>query len=370
MPETKNTTRTFGNIYRLIFKEKQCSRQQIAEQLNLSLPTVTASLNQLIKKNLIHISGYYESSGGRKANMYECVPDARYSVGIDITRNHLSIAIIDLNLNIIGQLRKRCAFIDSDEYYQNMASDLENLLQKHNIEQNKILGVGISLPVIIETDNKTISYATVIEVSPDVYQRISKYISSPYLLFNDANSAGLAESWSHQYDRPSAYLLLSTSVGGAFMFADSPFNGDNNRASEFGHMCIVAHGRKCYCGSNGCLDAYCSSQVLSDYTNGNLEDFFRELDSGNKRFSLIFDEYLNYLAFAVNNLRMCYDCDVIIGGTVGSHMERYIEDLRNKASHLNPFEKNANYIRTCHYKTAASAVGAAIYFINQFLMEL
>ena len=46
------------------------------------------------------------------------------------------------------------------------------------------------------------------------------------------------------------------------------------------------------------------------------------------------DEYLDYLAFAVNNLRMCYDCDVIIGGTVGSHMERYIEDLRNKASQL------------------------------------
>lgn len=370
MLESTNTTRAFGNIYRFIFKEKQCSRQQIAEQLNLSLPTVTATLNQLIDLNLIHIAGLYDSSGGRKANMYECVADARYSIGIDITRNHLSIAIIDLNLNIIGKLRKRCAFIDSDEYYQNMAGDLEELLESHNVPQEKILGVGISLPVIIETDNKTISYATVIDVSSDVYQRISSYMKFPYLLFNDANSAGLAESWSHQYDRPSAYLLLSTSVGGAFMFDDSPFNGDNNRASEFGHMCIVAHGRKCYCGSNGCLDAYCSSQILSDYTNGNLEDFFRELDSGNKRFALIFDEYLDYLAFAVNNLRMCYDCDVIIGGTVGAYMDRYVEDLRNKASLLNPFEKNADYIKNCHYKTAASAVGAAIYFINQFLTEL
>jgi len=370
MLESTHKTRDFGNIYRFIFREKQSSRQQIAEQLNISLPTVTLSLNQLIDMNLIHISGCYKSSGGRKANMYECVPEARYSIGVDITRNHLSIAIIDLKLNIIGKLRKRCSFVDSEEYYRNMNHELEVLLDAHHIERSKILGVGISLPVIIEADYKTISYATVINISPNVYQKIGTHINYPYLLFNDASSAGLAESWTHQYDRPSAYLSLSGSVGGAFMFADKPFNGDNNRASEFGHMCIVPHGRKCYCGSYGCLDTYCCAKVLSDYTNGNLEDFFTELNAGNKGFIRVFDEYLDYLAFAVNNLRMCYDCDIIIGGTVGAHMDNYIDCLRNKASILNPFENNADYIKNCHYKTAASAVGAGIYFINQFVMDL
>ena len=370
MTETTLTTRTSGNIYRFIFKEKQCSRQQISEQLNLSLPTVTTSLNQLIDLNLIHMSGYYKSSGGRKANMYECVSDARYSIGIDITRNHLSIAIIDLQLNIIGKIRKRCTFVDSENYYSSMVDDLNILLKSHHVDENKILGVGISLPVIIETDNRTISYASVINISSNAYQRIKKYMKFPFLFFNDANSAGLAESWNHQSDDPAAYLLLSSSVGGAFMFSNKPYNGNNNRASEFGHICIVPHGRKCYCGKSGCLDAYCSAKALFDYTNGNLEDFFRELNSGNKGFQRVFDEYLDHLAFAVNNLRMCYDCDIIIGGTVGAHMDRYIQELRNRASLLNPFEKKADYIKSCHYKTSASAVGAAIYFINQFLTEL
>lgn len=370
MPDSIHKTRDFGNIYRFIFKEKQCSRQQISEQLNISLPTITLGLNQLKEMNLIHISGSYKSSGGRKANMYECISSARYSIGIDITRNHLAIAIIDLNLNIIGKIRKRYPFIDSSDYYKDMSMDLENLINTHDIDREKILGVGISLPVIIEADNKTISYATVINLSPTVYQHIGNYIKYPYLLFNDASSAGLAENWSHQYDHPSVYLSLSGSVGGAFLVADRVFDGDNNRASEFGHTCIVPHGRKCYCGCYGCVDAYCSAKVLTDFTNGNLENFFEELRNGNKGFTRLFDEYLDYLAITVNNLRMCYDCDIIVGGTVGAHMTDYIDILREKAAALNPFDRNTDYIKCCHYKTAASAVGAAIYFIDDFVNSL
>ena len=370
MQKARHKTRDFGNIYRFIFREKQCSRQQISEQLGISLPTVTQSLNLLKEMNLIHISGTYKSSGGRKANIFECVPNARYAVGIDITRNHLNIALINLKLEIIGNIRIRCPFQDTTSYYENMCTELEKLLDLHSIDKEKLLGVGISLPVIIEPDNKTISYATVINISRNVYQHISTRLQNPFLLFNDASSAGLAESWTHQSDKPSAYLSLSGSVGGAFMNTDTLFAGDNNKASEFGHICIVPHGRQCYCGCHGCVDAYCSAKVLSDFTNGNLEDFFEDLKNGNKGFMNIFDEYLDYLAIAVNNLRMCYDCDVIIGGTVGAHMNDYIDILRAKAIALNPFEKNSDYIKCCHYKTAASAVGAAIYFINEFVNDL
>lgn len=370
MQEITHKTRDFGTIYRFIFKEKQCSRQQISESLGLSLPTVTQSLKLLQEMNLVHIGGTYKSSGGRKANMYECIPDARYAIGIDITRNHLNIAIIDLNSDIIGNIRRRCPFQDTTEYYEHMCTELEDLLAKHSIDKSKLLGAGISLPVIIDPDNKTISYATVINISKNVYQHIQMILPYPFLLFNDASSAGLAESWTHHSERPSAYLSLSGSVGGAFMNPDELFAGDNNKASEFGHICIVPHGRKCYCGRYGCVDAYCSAKVLSDLTNGNLEDFFEELQAGNKGFARIFDEYLDYLAIVVNNLRMCYDCDVVIGGTVGAHMTDYIDLLREKAIALNPFEKNSNFIKCCYYKKAASAVGAAIYFINEFVNDL
>ena len=84
MPEENIKTRDFGNIYRLIYEKKQCSRQQIAEELGISLPTITHNLALLKEQELIYTSGTFNSTGGRKANMFRCVPNARYALGIDI----------------------------------------------------------------------------------------------------------------------------------------------------------------------------------------------------------------------------------------------------------------------------------------------
>ncbi len=370
MEDVKTKTRDFGNIYRFIYKEKQCSRQQISDQLGISLPTVTQGLNLLKEHNLIHLSGTCNSSGGRKANMFSCVPNARYAVGIDITRYHLSMVLINLNLEIIAKKRMRMPFEDTTNYYTVLCEELELFLDSQNLNRDKLLGVGISLPVIIEADHMTISYASVIQVSGNVYQNLKAKLKYPFLFFNDASSAGIAESSFFHTDAPSVYLFLSGSVGGAFLNSGTLFPGVNNRASEFGHMCIVPNGRQCYCGRYGCLDAYCSSKEFTAFTNGVLEQFFAELNAGNKGYKRVFNEYINYLAIAINNLRMCYDCDIILGGTVGAHLKDYIKDIQNKALELNPFEKNGDYIRSCHYTTEAAAVGAAIYYVNEFVQNM
>ena len=370
LSDKKYTTRDFGNIYRMIYQKKQSSRQQIAEQLGISLPTVTQNLKLLNESGLICKGGVFQSTGGRKANSFQFVPDARYALGIDITQNHLSIVLINLNLDLMDSRRMRRAFEDTGSYYQSLAAEVEAFLKERDLDMEKLLGVGISLPAIIEEDQKTISYATVIQISGSIYEHIRTYLPYPFLLFNDASSAGLAESWLLKSSNLIVYLLLSNSVGGSLTIEGKIFKGVNARASEFGHMCIVPHGKRCYCGCYGCLDAYCSAKNLSDFTDGNLEAFFDKLSSGNLGYRRIFDEYMDELAVAVNNLRMCYDCDVILGGTVGSHMAEYIKQFRRKAAALNPFETSGDYIKSCHYRTEASAVGAAAHYIHQFIESL
>lgn len=361
--------KNLGDIYRTIYYEGPCSRQYLASHLGLSLPTVTNNLNQLKTKGLIYNAGSFKSTGGRKANMLSYIPNARFSVGMDITKNHLSIVIINLESKIIASKRMRILFEDKDEYYHFAAEELEHMITKNSIPKDLLLGVGISLPVIVGEDQKSVSYATVIQVSGGIYPRMKKHIPYPFLLFNDANSGGLAEGWISPSSKNEVYLSLSSSVGGATINGRDISIGNNCRASEFGHMTIVPNGRKCYCGQYGCLNAYCSAKLLANMTNGDLKHFFEELE-GNKGFQDFFDEYLNYLAIAVNNLRMCYDCDVILGGNVGAYMTDYIDILREKAVALNPYEQDASYIRACHYKTEAAAAGAALYYVNQFVLSV
>lgn len=158
LSEELGKARNLGDIYRTIFYDRQSSRQNIADKLDLSLPTVANNLKLLNKQGLIYNAGTFKSTGGRKATLLRCVPDARYAVGIDITRNHLSIVIINLDISIIGSHRIRRKFEDNDIYYQYMSEELENLLDQYQITRDKLIGVGISLPVIVNADHKTISY--------------------------------------------------------------------------------------------------------------------------------------------------------------------------------------------------------------------
>lgn len=370
MEEYLNKSKISGDIFRFLYLNKQSSRQEISQSLGISLPTITRSLNTLQKSGFIENAGEFQSTGGRRAVRYQCIPDSRYAIGIDITKNHLSIVLIDLTLNIIDNKRLRIPFHENSEYFSVMKQELESIISRNMPDCSKLLGVGISLPAIIGEDRKTVTYATVIPLSLNIYNFFSDYIHAPFLFFNDASSAGLAESWKGDYTDAVAYLSLSSSIGGAYMNNKMIYAGANNRRGEFGHMTIVPHGKRCYCGRYGCLDAYCTANTLTDFTDGNLKEFFDILKTGNnKGIQNVFEDYTDYLAIAVNNLRMCFDCDVILGGNVGAYMADYIDDFRKKAIQLNPFEKDGSYIRVCHYRTEAAAVGAAIYYIEQFIQN-
>ena len=369
MSENRPKSPIFGDLYRYIYNNQETSRKQIAQDLGLSLPTIANNLQQLIDEDFIYIDGTSESTGGRKPNTYTCNPSAMYAIGLDITRNHLNIVLIDLSENIVDSERIRLAFEDTDEYYSYAAEKIEELLTANSIRREKLLGVGVSVPALLKEDQKTIGYLKVLDTDGQVYEHMAKFMKYPFLLYNDADSAGLAEWWLTTNRNTAVYIALNPSIGGATINGKNIYTGDNNRASEFGHITIIPGGKRCYCGRKGCVDAYVSEYNLSDFTDGNLQQFFDELDS-NAGYQSVFNQYLDHLALAVNTLRVCYDCDVILGGNVGSYLSKYIDILKEKTTRLNPFEENSDYIRVCQFKSFASAVGAALHFVQEFIRNI
>ena len=56
-----------NRIFRLIYNSDKISRQEIADQLGLSLPTVNQNLKMLMEDGLIEYVGNFTSTGGRMA---------------------------------------------------------------------------------------------------------------------------------------------------------------------------------------------------------------------------------------------------------------------------------------------------------------
>ena len=94
-----------SRVAKFILKKEESSKPEIANELGLSMPTVLQIVKELTLSGLIAESGKYESTGGRKASVLSVVPEHRFSIGIDITANHISCVVIDLCGKIIHKTR-------------------------------------------------------------------------------------------------------------------------------------------------------------------------------------------------------------------------------------------------------------------------
>ncbi|WP_185702809.1 ROK family transcriptional regulator [Paenibacillus rhizophilus] len=359
-----------NRIFRLIYKNEKLSMHEIASCLGMSLPTVGQNLKILQSEGLITENGVFESTGGRKAKAISCIKDAKLAVGLDITNNHLSLVLVNLSGEIVKSTRVAKIFENSQDYIKEIGELVSGFIETSNIDKSKVLGVGIAVPGILSDDKQTVVYSHALGLADRNGPDFTKNISYPSVLSNDANAAGFAELWNTEAVKNAVYLSLSNTVGGSILLDNRLYPGDNQRSSEFGHMTLELNGRTCYCGKRGCLDAYCSASVLSNGTDEGLYDFFDLLKKGGKKQEKMWKEYLSYLAVAVNNLRMLFDCDVILGGYIGAYIEEYVDELRLLAAEGNTFEPDGSYLKVCRNKREAAAVGVALLHIERFLSQV
>jgi len=358
-----------NRIYRYIRKNGVVSNPDIAYELKLSLPTVTQNTKELLEMGLVKEHGELESTGGRKAKAIVVDADSKIAVGLDITKNHIGLLMINLTGEMLKYERIYCPFCRSEMYFCEVHSRLEQFLEKDGVDRKKILGLGISIPGIIDLEKKEITNSHVLDIEAIPFSEIEQFFPYPCIFLNDANAGAYAEGIQSEEER-FFYLSLSNTVGGGLFASGKLIYGSDFRCGEVGHMTVVPDGFPCYCGKAGCLDSYCGANRLATLADGKLEMFFEELKNGRKEFEEEWEQYMKYLAIAVNNIHMVLDCDIILGGYVGSHLEDYIQEIRQKVSERNTFSEKGNFVKKCNYKVGAAALGAALYVTELFVEQI
>lgn len=366
MAGTDKKTITRSRILNYVINNQVTSKVEVSKNLNLSMPTVLSNINDLIAKGIIIETGEYESTGGRKAKSIGISPSYRYSVGIVITANHVGIVLVNLKYEIVKFRRVRMKFSPDASYCQDL-SVLTSEFLKDTEYQDRILGIGISIPGIISQKDHLLIKSHALQLENYSLSFLEQAFDLPVYFENDANAAMMAEDINRY--RNAIYLSLNNTLGGAFCIDGKLFQGENQKAGEFGHMILVPGGRKCYCGKKGCADAYCAASALTDETNS-LETFMEQLKSGDEAVEEKWSEYLDMLAVLISNLRMAYDMDIILGGEVGGYLAEYLLPLGEKVMEYNGFDHDIRYLRNCSYKREASAVGAAKHFLQDFIKNI
>ena len=360
MAGTDKKTITRSRILNYVINNQVTSKVEVSKNLNLSMPTVLSNVNDLIAKGIIIETGEYESTGGRKAKSIGINPSYRYSVGIVITANHVGIVLVNLKYEIVKFRRVRMKFSPDASYCQDL-SVLTSEFLKDTEYQDRILGIGISIPGIISQKDHLLIKSHALQLENYSLSFLEQAFDLPVYFENDANAAMMAEDMNRY--KNAIYLSLNNTLGGAFCIGGKLFQGENQKAGEFGHMILVPGGRKCYCGKKGCADAYCAASALTDEINS-LETFMEQLKSGDEAVEEKWSEYLDMLAVLISNLRMAYDMDIILGGEVGGYLAEHMLPLGEKVMEYNGFDHDIRYLRNCSYKREASALALASVFFR------
>lgn len=354
-----------SNIYSYFLSHPDATKQDLASSLNLTLPTVTKNIEYLSDLGLIEASGSRGQTGGRRAITYSLCAEAKIALGLDITKHHVSCVAVDLNGKIISFKRHRLLFEYDYSYFKQVADLLQKFIEDNNVEDEKILGVGIGIPALVQSDNRTVFYSGIMEFEEDTYDMFHKYIPYEISMFNDAKASCFAEKWVNKDVQNTFYILLSNNVGGAMMINGQVYSGNNFRAAEVGHITLVPQGRQCYCGQYGCVDPYLAATNLSQ---DDLAGYFNNLKTTTDQKVLDnWDRYLSYMASTVNNVRTVLDCDIILGGYVGAYLEPYLDEIKRRALKISTFDSDADFIKLCSYKNESIAAGAALYHVSQFI---
>lgn len=359
-----------NRVFRYICKHGTVSNPDISYHMKMSLPTVTQITKELIERGFIEETGELQSTGGRRAKALSVAVNVKQAVGLDITKNHISFVLTNLTGEILKHVRIFLPYAHEAAYYRKVNEELECFLEESNVDRKRILGIGISFPGIIDLDRQLITYSHILGVKMISFDSVSSFFDYPCCFLNDANAGAYAEGIRSDERERFFYLSLSNTVGGAIFDHNGLVQGNHFRCGEVGHMTVIPDGRLCYCGKKGCLDAYCSATILSDAAGGKLEKFFELLERKEHRAEEIWAAYTGYLAVALNNIRMLLDCDIILGGYVGSYVEPCLPDIWKKVSERNTFTEDRQFVNSCRYKVGAAALGAALEVIENFVRQI
>lgn len=361
-----------SKIYQYIYRSKLTSKLQIVQDLQMGLSTVSQNLNLLENEGLIEKNGYFDSTGGRKANAIQIVSDFRISIGVGILKNMFHITAIDLYGNTVYTDTIPLTYSNTAAYYQQITDKVKDFIDKNQYPENKILGVSIATQGITSPDNSTVIYGNIMNNTGMRLKDFSRHLPYPCHLEHDSKSAAFLELWNHPELDSAVVLLLNRNLGGAIITNHQIHQGRSMHSGTIEHICVNPDGPLCYCGNRGCLETYCSANSLEQASGMTIKEFFPLLrEKKSPQLIQIWEDYLKHLTFAMKNLNLVIDAPIIISGYLAPYFtEEDTDYLLEQINSMTPFELEEEQLLVGTHGQYTPAIGAALFYVKEFIQSV
>ena len=353
------------------------SRSQISKRIQISKPSVSLIVEQLLQEGWIEENGAGEStnSGGRKPVHLVFNSKAAYVIGVDIGGTKVASGVTCLN----GEVHAYREFSTSEylekDLFKRLQRDVNSMLRDLQLSNEKILGMGIGVPGVTNVEHGIVLDAPSLRWKRYPVRKIaSEYFPFPIYVENDVNTSVLGEQWlgAGKSLQNLIFIAIGTGIGSGMIINGKLFRGSNYSAGEMGYLVTDYQSAKSYHPTYegyGFLESVASGSSighkLSEIKNTPLtaKEAFISWKKGDEGASEVVEKAIEHLGFGIANYISLFDPDlVIIGGGVSESFEDYKHSLIEIVEHFTP---QSCKIVPSTFGKEAGIVGAAALFLEE-----
>lgn len=252
-------------LTRYLYFKKMVSCAELSNLTNKSLPFTTKFLNELIAEGSVIETGFANSTGGRRAQMYSLKPDINYILAVAMDQYITKMNILDMHNNPVTEDYKvELSLHNNPDALSQLRTHIVQFLSKSKISKDKFIGIGISMPGFVDV-KKGLNHSFLDAGDTNIVDYIREEINLPVLIDNDSSLIGLVEMRLGTARNHKNVMVINIGWGvGLGMILDGElFRGHNGFAGEFSHIPVFKDNEKiCSCGKTGCLETETSLLVI------------------------------------------------------------------------------------------------------------
>ena len=253
-----------GLIFKFLDQTESASINEISKEINISVPKTTSLITELIEEGLISDYGKFDSTGGRKANLYGLIGDAGFILGVDVKKYYINIGLLNFKKQLINQKSRITFKLDNTaESLNQLIQIIQNFIKEVGIKKDKILSLGINLSGRIN-HTKGYSYTFFHFQEEPLSEIIQGKIGIKTNLENDSRAMAFGEFCNGEVstEKNVLFVNLDYGIGLGILIDGKVYYGKSGFSGEFGHIPFFNNEIICHCGKKGCLETEASGNAL------------------------------------------------------------------------------------------------------------
>jgi DNA-binding Lrp family transcriptional regulator len=205
-------------------------RIDIAKKLNLSPSAVSNITNELINKEFIREIGPGSSQNlGRKPTLLEVDPQTWYVVGVDFERiTSIKVGIANLKGKLIAKTEEPVKNTSPSQVVDLIAGLIDRLINKLNIRREKIIGIGMGTPGLLDQKEGKVIYSVYLGWrNVSLRKLVKKKIGTSLIIDTDTNAPALAEQryGAGKGTRDLIYITIGPGLGAGIIIDEQIYHG-------------------------------------------------------------------------------------------------------------------------------------------------